>query len=143
MGHYLFYVVDMPGAEFKNKLVSEYRATSADTAMHVEEDGYWEGQLPHTKEGLGVELSGVVTVICYPTKYVRYLTCPEIAASVLLWEKALRSLFPSYQVIKFHERLGDEWETIAGEHWFRDRTKSDRFRQWIKEQENELWAIVH
>jgi hypothetical protein len=140
VSHAVSYVVDQPGVDFNATSPAWQRASEAIIETLRATESIWDGDLP-SGISFTAELTGVLTIIWLTTSYTMFLTDRNRAELVRTWEEAAFSSL-SKRVARVDEFLLLQWQNSAGEWWFRDRSLSARFWEWLKGQAPLHWEIL-
>jgi hypothetical protein len=142
MSYSVSYVVDVTGSVFN----AEYSPWGPASTAEIEElettGSLWNGEIPSAGLTATAELTGIVTLIWLSTKYSVFLAEPETTSRVLRWEQATFGPLQTISVARLDEFLLEQWEAEAGELWFRDPRRCERFWGWLATQQKAGWKLL-
>jgi hypothetical protein len=142
MSYSVSYVVDVPGPEFNAQCAGWPRATDDDLARLRINGTLWDGQLPRANIGFTAELTGLVTLVWLTTKFTVFSTDESVRQSILEWEAEAFVPLQHRRIARVDEFVLAQWESLAGDWWFRDLSVCDRFWQWLVEREPTGWQLI-
>lgn len=142
MGHSVCYVVDVPGTEFNAIAGSWNRASQEEIETLCSTGTLWDGDSLSPPMSFLAELTGVVTIVWLTTKYTAFLTHQPSAAAVLEWENVALKPFADRRVARLDEFVLEQWESFAGEYWFRHQAVCENFWEWLGGHDNTTWTLL-
>ncbi len=134
MGHYVEYVLDLPGTKFAETFPNGVLSA----------DGVWEGSIPKSNGVLVGQTDGLVTCLTYAEiKYSWLLAADEESvACVSTMDAALKNSFPDFRILRIDQFLLDQWALLQGEDFRMAANGFDDLLQWMDSQDRLHWAVV-
>jgi hypothetical protein len=148
MSHQICYLIDLPGEQFNDLMDARYRLTDVSFDDVPPNEGYYrDAKLRGSDEAFTAEFSGRWTLASLAYPYAAFLFDPvgptaEIVRRVEDWERHLRQLLPSVEIVRIDEALLNPWMARTNELVVRDDTEVRRLIASLSTADPDYWKRI-
>ena len=146
MGNSICYLINIRGTDFNWLMRPSHQAPASqiDEMINQHESNLWEGLVPNNDTGFLVDLTGFWTLCKLPFPYSFLLQDrpdPALMKAVEEWQKRLRGLCPTCEIIRVDDFLVDQWNSRYDYLLIRDPLAIGAFIEWLRGQDRRHWSV--